>query len=235
MRAISLLEVSADPSNRDPSLDRNSGYHPSAILASEYYLSDGFQLPPGKITENEENMKKAIEYQELALEIIRSRHNYPSGNDFILEKRNLLHLSTVSNLIEIYIDQFIIKMRSHYAAGNTGIPQSAIESLQNAIETTERCIQIPKNTDVWDEDVYNAVIDLCKKQKELPQELLHLVVVHNEQLKTLHSDPVEEKETYSKATAIQMIRFREEKQKKTNIAYSDLHDLLRFSGVRFGL
>ena len=75
--------------------------HTAAITLARYYSSDGYDLPLGKVTENESNLQKTIEYEELALNIIRSQPNYPFsdpyGDDLKLEQEDHLYLNTASN------------------------------------------------------------------------------------------------------------------------------------------
>lgn len=245
--AFYILENSADPSKMDPSRDRLTGYHPSAILLSEFYLSDEFKLPPRKMTKNEENIKKGIEYHELALAIIRFRYddnptddeftNNPAGNDFTLEKKNLLYLSTSSDLIDTYLNQFAIRTNNYLNDGNIGIAPLAINSLRNAKEAANKCIGIPKNTNVWDEDdedVYNAVMDLCEKKRELSQELLDLAVIHDHKINKLES--LRSREDYNIQIYREINSLWNRKQDEINEIYHDeLMRLLRFRDVQFGL
>ena len=48
------------------------GEHLAAIAVAKYYGSNGYNLPDGKVTQEEANLQEAIKYEEMALNIIRS-------------------------------------------------------------------------------------------------------------------------------------------------------------------
>lgn len=149
----------------------------AAIEVSEYYASDGYDLPEGETTYNEANLKKTIEYDMKALQIIR-RSNYPYddpyGDHLRIEKWYHPYLNTASNLVGNYISLFAARISRHIESINQDIGNATLEPLKNAIEEANRCLSIPYNSDLWSEGVYNNKMALCRENKKLAEVLLPL-------------------------------------------------------------
>ena len=81
------------------------GDHTAAIVIAAYYVSNGYDLSDGKVTQEEANLQEAINYREMALETIVPETiillMIPMEMDFKIEKEDHLYLKTASSLTKI--------------------------------------------------------------------------------------------------------------------------------------
>ena len=151
------------------------GNHNAAISLSNYYESNGYDLPPGKVTQEEANLQEAIKYEEMALKIIRSQDNYPfddlHGDDFRIEQEDHIYLKTASNVTVSYLSQFIAKINDHLKSTNKDINGITMTFLGQAINAADNCLAIPPNKDVWDDSVYDKYMAQCHENKRIAQAL----------------------------------------------------------------
>ena len=154
------------------------GSHRAAITLAGYFTSDGYDLPRGEVTDNESNFQKAVEYEELTIDIIRSQPNYPFSDpyhdDLIAERRSHLYLKTASNLTASYSGQFADRISTHIESTNKNIGNTTVEPLRKTIEAANNCLAISYNEDVWSRNVYDKYMARCEESKRIAQLLLPL-------------------------------------------------------------
>ena len=153
-------------------------FHGAAITLAEYHSSDGYDLPLGKVTNNESNLKKAIEYRELAVDLIHNQPNYPFSDiykdDLIAERRSHHYLNTAGNIPKNYLDLFIEKIKFHRNSKNTDIKNATIEALENTIKAADNCLAIEYIENVWSSSVYDKSMARCEASKQIAETLLDL-------------------------------------------------------------
>ena len=152
----------------------------SAITLAKYFMSDGFNLPKGTMTDNIPDLNEAIRYRELALQII-SESNYPFsdpyGDDLAFEKAEQPYLMTAGNIPTNYIGLFIEKIKFHRNSTDEDIKKATIDALENTITAAETCLAIKyikKPVVVWSRSVYNKNKDRCEASKLIAETLLPL-------------------------------------------------------------
>ena len=145
---------------------------------ANYYSSEGYKLPKGQVTENEADLQKAIEYEELTLTLIQSQPNYPFddpyGDNFRNERKNYPYLKTASNLTGSYMNLYVIRSIAHIKSTNQDVGNATLEPLYQAIDAADRCLSISYNSDVWSRRVYDNKMAICREDKEFAKTLLPL-------------------------------------------------------------
>ena len=167
----------------------------ATIILAEYYTSDEYILPREKVTNNEVNLQKAIDYREQALRIIRSRSNYPfdGGDGFAVErveKEEQLYLKTASNLLENYIGLFPVRIFEHMENmnnTNTDIGDTTLEVLRKAMDAANSCLAIPYNSDIWSYEVYEKYRGRCLHNRVVVDGLLRLENNRLHMVRTSHT------------------------------------------------
>ena len=145
----------------------------AAKTLANYYTSDGYDLPRGKVTYNEANLLEAIEYEKVALELM-SQPSYP-GNDLdhlIGEEEKQYHLHIASSLATSYIGLFIITIKSHRNSIDNNIGEATVEALREARKAAENCIKIPYKREIWPRSVYEKNKKRCEVIKEIAKKLI---------------------------------------------------------------
>ena len=141
---------------------------------AEYYISDGYDLSRGEVTNDEANLKKAIHYRARALELM-SQSNYPYNNpDHLMGEWEMhYHLAIAHGLAISYLSLFAIRYNAHEKSKNTLIGEATVEALQKTIKAAQDCINIPYK-DIWKESFYNNNRAGCKATKKIAQLLIPL-------------------------------------------------------------
>ena len=156
-----------------------SGDHAAITIVADYYISDGFLLPQGQVTDNKGNLQKAIHYDEQALRIM-SQPNYPFndpyGGDAMFERKGQLLLSTASGLALNRLNQFIDEISSHRDSINQSIGDATLVALHKTIVAANNCTDISREgrESVWNLHVYNKFMDLCEETRNIAQTLWSL-------------------------------------------------------------
>ena len=136
-------------------------------------------MSPGQVTENEADIQKSIEYEELTLTLIQSQPNYPFGasndlDDIINEKEGYLYLRTASNLTGNYMNLYVIRSIAHIESTNQDVGNTTLEPLYQAIDAADRCLSISYRPDVWSRRAYDNKMAICREDKEFAEVLLPL-------------------------------------------------------------
>ena len=147
----------------------DNGSFAAAELLAEYYLSDGFRLPPSDLTRNETNLKNAIFYRERALEIMPHPDTVINGI-LISAKGDHRYLGGRISLITYYTKQFAV----HFESPKTKVGNTTLESLTKILETAEQCAKIRYRIHLWHKNIFINTIAYCENKKELAEKLLPL-------------------------------------------------------------
>ena len=158
----------------------DKGNPSAAFTLAKYFISDGFNLPKGTMTDNIPDLNEAIRYRELALQII-SESNYPFsdpyGDDLAFEKAEQPYLTAAGNIPTNYIGLFIKKIKFHRNSTDKDIKTATIDALKNTITAAETCLAIKyikKPVVVWSRSVYDKNMARCEASKLIAETLLPL-------------------------------------------------------------
>ena len=147
------------------------------ITMAEYYISDGYDLPPeGEVTDNEANLKRShLLSRSWTLELM-SQPSYP-GNDLdhlTGEEEMHYHLTIANGLAISYLGLFVIKYNAHEKSINTLIGEATVEALRKTMKAAQDCIDIPYKKDIWKESFYNNNKTSCEAKKRIAELLIPL-------------------------------------------------------------
>ena len=163
----------------------DKGSYMAAAFVYRYYLSDEYDLPRsmGRTTGNESNLLQAIDYMERVVKFIRDKPNYPFGDpkDLDVERETSFYLTTLNELTGGYINLFGIRISGHIDSvgrGNNGTLEDLIknvgtlEALRKNIEVADICLSIPFNEQVWDKEIFDRRIAICRENKTVSEQIL---------------------------------------------------------------